>query len=819
MVDQRKDKRAPASLKVKYKSATVDQFIGQLATDVSRGGLFVRTKSPLALGSLIKIELQLSDASPVIHGIGRVCWRRENPTDATLIPGMGIKFIKLEAESRAVVERIVQSRGDRPSRFDQTQGAEIAPPSIAPQPASAAPPPITAPPASAAPPPITAPPPSSAAARAQVARAPIAARVPSMAAAGSSSARAPMPLGSSSSARAPVPASASLSAPKPAASKPQTAGARSVAGLFADSPLSRSVSPDNAAESRAHSSFFPSSASSGSTASKRPAGSARPSSGRSEQARQSGQFLATAFAEGGLAADTTAQARAAAAAEADEVDELFDEVVKTSEHPAPPPLAMAAVSAAPVAAARPAQTSAERESVDDMFAELGQETGLPAATARTDQAPAPYSLSPVRATASSAPEFEEERTTERTSVEELLDGLADDAEQGVDDASPEVDQAREEEFGEGDEIGEAELALPSERPMLSMPADASAAPPDVATALQRQSSATPILIALLLVAGAAFGGFYYYKQRTAAEREAGQRQAAAENAVPPAAPEPAAAPPSSAEPQDENSAPGAAAPTQPPRAAQADAPQKAAEGSANARVDVEVSSVPRGADITVDGKRVGTTPSRVTLVVDKPTEVKVAAAGFAAMTRSLVPSADNEPLRFTLEPLPYALVVLTTPPQAQLSAGEHVSISPAPLELGHLDGGLQVSISKDGYQRMTRLVRLDEFTDRSGVMRAEIEVTLSPLPGSAAPPAQRGRSRNSRQREAPPAPSLSEPEPPAAEPAPKPVAEIEPKPAAEAAPANPKPEANQPPAAEAAPTPPAPTPPAPPTPPTPPAPL
>src|SRR5262245_51677492 len=133
MVDQRKDKRAPASLKVKYKSATVDQFIEQFGSDVSRGGIFIKTKKPLETGALLKLELQLNDASPVIHAIGRVCFRRETPTEPNLPAGIGIKFIKLDPGSRTIVGRIVNARGVRPSRFDQTDGAELAPPSLPPE--------------------------------------------------------------------------------------------------------------------------------------------------------------------------------------------------------------------------------------------------------------------------------------------------------------------------------------------------------------------------------------------------------------------------------------------------------------------------------------------------------------------------------------------------------------------------------------------------------------------------------------------------------------------------------------------------------------
>jgi hypothetical protein len=152
------------------------------------------------------------------------------------------------------------------------------------------------------------------------------------------------------------------------------------------------------------------------------------------------------------------------------------------------------------------------------------------------------------------------------------------------------------------------------------------------------------------------------------------------------------------------------------------------------------------------------------------------------MTQTVVATAASEPLRFKLEPLPYALIVRSTPPGADVSVGQRSASAPAPLDLGHLDGGVQVSIAKDGYQRMTRLVRLDEFTEQGGVMRAVIEATLSPLPGGP-PPSQRphASARPSRPRGAegaPPAPA----EEPAPSAAPEAAPEAAPKPAAEAAP-------------------------------------
>jgi uncharacterized protein (TIGR02266 family) len=109
MADARKDKRSLLSLKVRYKSATLEDFIERYSNDISRGGVFIKAKKPLAVGTLLKFEFILQDQSTLLHGVGRVVWRRDEG-DAENPPGMGIKFIKMDPESRAVVQRIAEER-------------------------------------------------------------------------------------------------------------------------------------------------------------------------------------------------------------------------------------------------------------------------------------------------------------------------------------------------------------------------------------------------------------------------------------------------------------------------------------------------------------------------------------------------------------------------------------------------------------------------------------------------------------------------------------------------------------------------------------
>jgi len=125
MADARKDKRTLLSLKIRYKSATLEDFIERYSNDISRGGVFIKAKKPLAVGTLLKFEFILQDQSTLLHGVGRVVWRRDEG-DAENPPGMGIKFIKMDPESRAVVQRIAEDRA-HPGVFEQGKdGALIA---------------------------------------------------------------------------------------------------------------------------------------------------------------------------------------------------------------------------------------------------------------------------------------------------------------------------------------------------------------------------------------------------------------------------------------------------------------------------------------------------------------------------------------------------------------------------------------------------------------------------------------------------------------------------------------------------------------------
>jgi uncharacterized protein (TIGR02266 family) len=137
----RQGKRTPVTLKIKFKSETLEQFIERYAVDVSQGGIFIRTKEPLAVGTQMRFEFQLRDASPLIAGEGTVVWTRENdPSRPAIAPGMGVRFDRLAEGSQQVLERILAEKAKQaPSR---TGAESTKPPMFTDTPTRVAPAPV-----------------------------------------------------------------------------------------------------------------------------------------------------------------------------------------------------------------------------------------------------------------------------------------------------------------------------------------------------------------------------------------------------------------------------------------------------------------------------------------------------------------------------------------------------------------------------------------------------------------------------------------------------------------------------------------------------
>jgi uncharacterized protein (TIGR02266 family) len=113
--DSRIGDRQTASMRIKLKYPDVETFIQKYAVNISRGGIFIATKQPKAVGTFVRFEFLLSDATTtsIIRGEGQVQWTKEfDPKQPNKAHGMGVKFSRLDAGSQAVIDRALRWRAD-----------------------------------------------------------------------------------------------------------------------------------------------------------------------------------------------------------------------------------------------------------------------------------------------------------------------------------------------------------------------------------------------------------------------------------------------------------------------------------------------------------------------------------------------------------------------------------------------------------------------------------------------------------------------------------------------------------------------------------
>ena len=102
----RRADRLQHELLVAYR--TVDGFITDWAVNISRGGIFINTRNPLAVGTTVRLIISLPDTAFPFDLSGKVIRVNEFDNAANQVPGMGIEFIDVDEDKRARIERFVE---------------------------------------------------------------------------------------------------------------------------------------------------------------------------------------------------------------------------------------------------------------------------------------------------------------------------------------------------------------------------------------------------------------------------------------------------------------------------------------------------------------------------------------------------------------------------------------------------------------------------------------------------------------------------------------------------------------------------------------
>jgi uncharacterized protein (TIGR02266 family) len=82
-----------------------DQFIQEYVTNISRTGVFIKTKEPLPIGTTVNLRFTvIMDDIESVEGEGEVVRVEADP------PGMGVVFRKLSGYSQGLIEKLLTQK-------------------------------------------------------------------------------------------------------------------------------------------------------------------------------------------------------------------------------------------------------------------------------------------------------------------------------------------------------------------------------------------------------------------------------------------------------------------------------------------------------------------------------------------------------------------------------------------------------------------------------------------------------------------------------------------------------------------------------------
>jgi hypothetical protein len=99
------DKRGGERFTINKEFESFDAFIQEYVTNISRTGVFIKSQTPLPIGTRVNLRFTvIMDDIETIEGVGEVVRVEKDP------PGMGVVFRELAAYSKDLIEKLLVRR-------------------------------------------------------------------------------------------------------------------------------------------------------------------------------------------------------------------------------------------------------------------------------------------------------------------------------------------------------------------------------------------------------------------------------------------------------------------------------------------------------------------------------------------------------------------------------------------------------------------------------------------------------------------------------------------------------------------------------------
>ena len=125
MPDTKQDQEARREERVTINKEfeSYDAFINEYVTNISRTGVFVRSKTPLPVGTKVNLRFTvIMDDIETVEGLGEVVRVHADP------PGMGVVFTDLSTYSKGLIDKLLTSQVERSAKSGHDGGSAPEPP-------------------------------------------------------------------------------------------------------------------------------------------------------------------------------------------------------------------------------------------------------------------------------------------------------------------------------------------------------------------------------------------------------------------------------------------------------------------------------------------------------------------------------------------------------------------------------------------------------------------------------------------------------------------------------------------------------------------
>lgn len=97
--------RQHVRVEVNREFEVIEDYIAEYVSNISQGGVFIRSKNPLPMGTRVTLRFSvIVEDIEIVEGEGEVVRVERSPNNT----GMGVAFTRLTAESKRLIDEIVR---------------------------------------------------------------------------------------------------------------------------------------------------------------------------------------------------------------------------------------------------------------------------------------------------------------------------------------------------------------------------------------------------------------------------------------------------------------------------------------------------------------------------------------------------------------------------------------------------------------------------------------------------------------------------------------------------------------------------------------